>query len=75
MQTLDIKINKEKLKDLAKKSILFSVSPEDLNDFLKLIDSVEENTDGEEKINFLLKKFQEERNTVIESFKKITENN
>jgi hypothetical protein len=61
MDIIDIKINKEKLKQLAKNSILFSVSPDDLNDFLKLVDSIEENDNGSEKITFLMNRFEQEK--------------
>ena len=71
MDILDIKINKEKLKQLAKNSVLFSVSPEDLSEFIKLVDSIEENEKGAEKIIFLMNKFEQEKEIVVSGLKKI----
>ncbi|MSR71576.1 MAG: hypothetical protein EXS50_02840 [Candidatus Taylorbacteria bacterium] len=71
MDILDIKINKEKLKQLAKNSVLFSVSIEDLNDFLRLVDSIEENDNGAEKITFLMNKFNQEKDSVVGILKNI----
>jgi hypothetical protein len=71
MDIIDIKINKEKLKQLAKNSILFSVSPDDLNDFLRLVDSIEENDNGVEKISFLMNKFEQEKDSVVGVLKNI----
>ncbi len=67
MNILDIKINKEKLKQLAKNSVLFSVSPEELNDFTNSVDSIEENDIGSDKIIFLINQFEEEKANITKT--------
>ena len=74
MNILEIKIKKEELKEIARKSLLFSISPDELNDFLTLVDSIEENETGLEKIKFLYNQFTEEKEAILSPFKKIREN-
>jgi len=69
MDILDIKIKKEKLKEIAKKSVLFSVSKEALEDFIKAVDLVSEDEKGSEELDSLFQMFQSEKDTLINTYK------
>jgi len=68
MNLINIKEKKEQICNLAKKSILFSTSVDNLNDFIKAVDSIEENEQAEEYLDELISKFKEEKEEVLNSY-------
>jgi len=73
MDILEIKLNKAKLKDVAKNSLLFSVAPEELKEFCVKVDNIPENEDGAKAINELMSSFTEEKAEVIKSLSGVKE--
>jgi len=71
MDILNIKIKKEKLKQSARDSVLFSASIDTLGDFVKAVDSIEENDQAEEFLDEMIKRFNEEKKDVMESYKNV----
>ena len=73
MDILDIKIKKEKLKQQARSSVLFAASNEALDDFIKAVDSLEENEHIEEYLDDMINRFNEEKEVVIQTYNNLFE--
>lgn len=71
MDISNIKIKKEKLKQIASRSVLFSASADALNDFIKAVDVIEENEQTEGYLDDMIKKFEEEREEVTKTYKNL----
>jgi hypothetical protein len=64
MDILDIKIKKEKVKEIASKSVLFSVAPEELEEFKKEVSQIPETESGINALNELMSAFENETGEV-----------
>lgn len=64
MDILDIKIQKEKLKEIASKSVLFSVAPEELEEFKREVNQIPETESGFNSLNELMSAFEGEMGEV-----------
>lgn len=64
MDILDIKIKKEKLNEIAGKSVLFSVAPEELDEFKKEVSQIPETESGLNALNELMSAFENETSEV-----------
>ncbi len=62
---------KEQLKELAKKSLVFSESEDALNDFIIEVDKISDNEEGLEYIESLTASFVNEKESVIKKYKDI----
>jgi hypothetical protein len=71
MDILDLKLKREELKNIAKRSLLFSVDIDSLNEFLRQVDLIDENDKGLEYVEFLLNKFRQEKSCVIDEISKV----
>ena len=69
MNNLDIKIKKEKIKEMAKNSILFSSSTEALELILSAIDQITEDEQGNMELDSLILKFKEEKESISNGFR------
>lgn len=69
MNNLDIKIKKEKIKEMAKNSILFSSSTEALELILSAIDQITEDEQGNIELDNLILKFKEEKESISNGFR------
>ncbi len=67
MDTLEIKLKKEKVKEMAKNSILFSSSEEALETLIKGVDMITEDEQGNNELDELIQKFKTEKESVINS--------
>lgn len=71
MNELEIKIKKEKVKEMAKNSVLFLASDEALVDFVKAVDMITEDEQGNIELDNLVSKFIEEKDSIADSYKDI----
>jgi hypothetical protein len=80
MDIIDIKIQKEKVKEIASKSVLFSVAPEELEEFKQEVNKIPETESGFSALNELMSAFKDETgevefkmNELKELIKRLTE--
>jgi hypothetical protein len=71
MNQLEIKIKKEKVKEMAKNSVLFLASDDALSDFIKAVDIITEDEQGNSELDSLTAKFIEEKDSIINNYKDI----
>ena len=67
----DFQTKKEKLKETAKKSLIFSVSNESYKDFCDAVDLIKENEEGLDSLNYLYGIFLEEKKVVADKLEEV----
>ncbi len=68
MNLTNIKEKKEEVCNLARKSVLFSTSADNLTAFIKAVGDIEEGEQAEEYLEELINKFKEEKEEVLKSY-------
>jgi hypothetical protein len=71
VKKLDFTNKKEKIKELAKKSVIFSISDDIYNEFIKALNLIKDDKKGQEALDFLIKCLANERKEIIKKCKKI----
>lgn len=70
---IDFKIKKEKLKQLASKSVIFGATDEIHSDFVKALDLIKEDEEGLKSLDYLFESILEEKKLAQDKIKEVLE--